>query len=136
MSAYDSYTKDELVEEAEARDLPISGTKSDLIARLDADDATPSDADVDTEASAYRHMFRVSPAAPAPGSKLDIANRAETERQAILAGLRPTGPAQRLEDDELEGEGARLVYECPVVANVATGEELYEPGDGPYPDEE
>jgi beta-lactam-binding protein with PASTA domain len=38
--SYSEYTKAELEAEAEARGLPTSGTKADLTARLEADDAS------------------------------------------------------------------------------------------------
>lgn len=48
-SNYEDYTKDELKEALSERDLPVSGSKSDLIARLEESDAERSEEDDDEE---------------------------------------------------------------------------------------
>jgi hypothetical protein len=49
-AGFDDLLKDELIELAEARDLPTSGTKADLIARLSADAQNNDDYDSDAGA--------------------------------------------------------------------------------------
>lgn len=39
VEGWDAYTKEELVEELRNRELPVSGTKDELVARLNEDDA-------------------------------------------------------------------------------------------------
>lgn len=47
--SYEDLSKDQLKELCEERELPVSGNKAELIARLEADDAAEEDDEEDTE---------------------------------------------------------------------------------------
>jgi ribosomal protein L22 len=103
---WESLKVDELKAELEARELPKSGTKAELVARLEEDDAAPAAAEPEVAAEAAAEAAPEEPAAEAPEEPAAEAPQepaAEAPDEGIAEEVvPPEEPAEEPSADEVE----------------------------------